>query len=279
MESGWETVNACAQRIREKTGFSPRTALILGSGLGDFAERVISSKTVSYRELPGFPVSTVSGHEGRFVLGFLEGEPVIVMQGRVHYYEGYSMQEVVLPVRVMHALGAKRLILTNAAGGISPTLSPGDLMLLTDHVSFLVPSPLIGPNEPRFGPRFPDMSEVYSKRLRALCREAALEAGVPLREGVYLQVKGPQYETPAEIRAFAALGADAVGMSTACEAIAAGHLGMEVCGISCITNLAAGLSKKPLSHEEVGETAQKTAKSFQSLLCAFLKKLGEEERD
>lgn len=279
MESGWETANQCVEKIRERTDLTPRTALILGSGLGELARRVTSPQAVSYQELPGFPVSTVSGHEGRFVLGFLEGEPVIVMQGRVHFYEGYSMEQVVLPVRVMHALGAKRLILTNAAGGISPALSPGDLMLLTDHLSFLVSSPLIGPNEPRFGPRFPDMSEAYSKRLRALCQEAALEAGVPLREGVYLQVKGPQYETPAEIRAFAALGADAVGMSTACEAIAAGHLGMEVCGVSCITNLAAGLSKKPLSHEEVGETARKTAQSFQSLLCALLKKLGKEERD
>ena len=223
-----ERVARCVAAIREKTGFAPRTALILGSGLGAFGERLRLEAAVEYKDLPGFPVSTVPGHQGRFLFGFAGEEPVVAMQGRVHYYEGYPMEDVVLPTRVMAALGAQRLVLTNAAGGIGPDLAPG-----------------IGPSEEAFGPRFPDMTAVYSPRLREKALAAAERRNIPLKQGVYLQTTGPQYETPAEIRMFAALGANAVGMSTACEAIAARHLGLEVCGISCVTNLAAGLEGSP----------------------------------
>ena len=265
-----DRIAGCVKSIREKTDFAPRTALVLGSGLGGFADRIAVRAAVDYREIQGFPVSTVPGHKGRFVFGFVGEEPVAVMQGRVHYYEGYSMEDVVLPVRVLHALGAKRLVLTNAAGGIASSFSAGDLMLLTGHISSFVPSPLIGPNEDGLGPRFPDMSEVYSLRLREQAKRAAAERNIPLKEGVYLQTTGPNYETPEEIRMFSALGADAVGMSTACEAMAARHMGMEVCGISCITNLAAGISKVPLSHAEVQETADRTAEQFQKLIWRLL---------
>ncbi len=259
-------VEACARAVRERVEQIPRTAVVLGSGLGDFADRVENPVSVEYRDIPGFPVSTVPGHRGRFVFGTVKKAPVAVMQGRVHYYEGYSMEDVVLPVRVLHALGVRQLLLTNAAGGIGEELQAGDLMLLTDHISSFVPSPLLGPNEDGFGPRFPDMTEVYSASLREKVKRAARETGIPMKEGVYLQTTGPQYETPAEIRMFRTLGADAVGMSTVCEAAAAKHMGMEVCGISCITNLAAGLGKGPLSHEEVQKTADRAAESFQRLL-------------
>ena len=240
----YERLQACVAAIRQKTDFAPRTALVLGSGLGGFGERLALEAAVDYKDIPGFPVSTVPGHQGRFLFGFVGEEPVVAMQGRVHYYEGYAMEDVVLPIRVMGLLGAKRLVLTNAAGGIGPGLEAGDLMLLTGHIAAFVPSPLIGPNVEELGPRFPDMTEAYSPRLREKALAAARRLGIPLKEGVYLQTTGPQYETPAEIRMFAALGANAVGMSTACEAIAARHMGLEVCGISCITNLAAGLSGK-----------------------------------
>lgn len=275
MSGEMERVEACVRCIREKTGFVPHTAVILGSGLGGFADTVRAEAVVEYKEIEGFPVSTVSGHKGRFVLGYVEKEPVIVMQGRVHYYEGYPMRDVVLPVRVMARLGARRLLLTNAAGGIRPDFAAGALMLLTDHISSFVPSPLLGPNEDAFGPRFPDMSEVYSRKLRAAAEEEAGKLGIPLKQGVYLQTTGPNYETPAEIRMFAALGADAVGMSTACEAMTARHLGLEVCGISCITNLAAGISKTPLSHEEVKATADRVAEDFQALLRALVGRMAE----
>lgn len=270
MGAVWERVRRCAEEIRKRAGNVPRTAVVLGSGLGAFAERVENAEAVPYRELEGFPVSTVQGHEGRFVFGTVGEEPVAVMQGRVHYYEGYSMEDVVLPLRALYALGARRVLLTNAAGGISGHLAAGDLMLLTDHIASLVPSPLIGPNEEKLGVRFPDMTEVYSRRLRDKAKRVAEARGIPLKEGVYLQTTGPNYETPAEIRLYRALGAHAVGMSTACEAMAARHMGMEVCGISCITNLAAGLGGKPLSHEEVQEAADKAAGRFQSLLEGIL---------
>ena len=268
--SPYERVNACADAIRRRTGFVPRAGLVLGSGLGAFGERLDVRAVVPYQEIPGFPVSTVPGHQGRFLFGFAGEEPVVAMQGRVHYYEGYPMEDVVLPIRVMVALGARRLLLTNAAGGIGPDLQPGDLMLITDHIASFVPSPLVGPNEPAWGPRFPDMTAVYSPRLGEQARKAAARLGIPLKEGAYLQTTGPQYETPAEIRLYAALGANAVGMSTACEAIAARHRGLEVCGISCITNLAAGLSGKELSHQEVQETADKAAQRFQALVWELL---------
>ena len=270
-----ERIDSCVKSIRAKTGFVPRTAVVLGSGLGGFGQRVQAEAVVEYGEIQGFPVSTVPGHQGRFLFGYAGGEPVAVMQGRVHYYEGYPMEDVVLPTRVMAALGAQRLVLTNAAGGIGPDLAPGDLMLLTDHIASFVPSPLIGPNEEAFGPRFPDMTAVYSPRLREKALAAAEKRNIPLKQGVYLQTTGPQYETPAEIRMFAALGANAVGMSTACEAIAARHLGLEVCGISCVTNLAAGLGGEPLSHAEVQETADRVAQQFQDLVWELLSTIEE----
>ena len=265
-----DRVRRCADAIREKTSFTPRTALILGSGLGGFGERLSLEAVVEYSEIPGFPISTVPGHQGRFLFGYVGQEPVVVMQGRVHYYEGYPMEDVVLPTRVMAQLGAKRLVLTNAAGGIGSQLEAGDLMLLTDHIASFVPSPLIGPNEDQLGTRFPDMTEVYSLRLREKALAAAQKLGIRLKQGVYLQTTGPQYETPSEIRMYQALGAHAVGMSTACEAMVARHMGMEVCGISCVTTLAAGLSDKALSHEEVQETADRVAQSFQSLVWELL---------
>ena len=266
----YERLQACVAAIRQKTDFVPRTALVLGSGLGGFGERLALEAAVDYKDIPGFPVSTVPGHQGRFLFGFVGEEPVVAMQGRFHYYEGYAMEDVVLPIRVMGLLGAKRLVLTNAAGGIGPGLEAGDLMLLTGHIAAFVPSPLIGSNVEELGPRFPDMTEAYSPRLREKALAAARRLGIPLKEGVYLQTTGPQYETPAEIRMFAALGANAVGMSTACEAIAARHMGLVVCGICCITNLAAGLSGKELSHQEVQETADRVAQQFQSLVWELL---------
>lgn len=246
---------------------------MLGSGLGDFADKLENAVSVEYSSIPDFPVSTVAGHRGRFVFGFIGNEPVVVMQGRIHYYEGYSMQEVVLPIRVLHSLGAQRLIITNAAGGIREDLASGSLMLITDHISDFVPSPLLGQNESELGARFPDMTGVYSAELRAKAKAAAEDLGIPLKEGVYVQTSGPNYETPAEIRMFRALGADAVGMSTVCEAIAAKHMGMELCGISCITNAAAGVCSTPLSHEDVQAAAKRIGVQFQQLLWHLIELL------
>ncbi|MGI6256212.1 MAG: purine-nucleoside phosphorylase [Acutalibacter sp.] len=272
----YERLKSCVKAIREKTDFVPSTALVLGSGLGGFGEKIRLETVVDYHEIPGFPVSTVPGHQGRFLFGYVGEEPVVVMQGRVHYYEGYPMEDVVLPIRVMGLLGAKRLVLTNAAGGIGPDLEPGDLMLLTDQISSFVPSPLLGQNVEELGPRFPDMTEIYSPRLREKALAAAGKLGFPLKQGVYLQATGPQYESPAEIRMFRTLGANAVGMSTACEAIAARHMGLEICGISCVTNLAAGLGGAPLSHQEVQQTADRVAQRFQALVWELISTLGEE---
>lgn len=261
----------CVAQIQKKVDFQPEIAVVLGSGLGKFAETNVNIlHRIAYGEITDFPVSTVSGHTGQFLFGELGGKKLVLMQGRVHYYEGYTMQDVVLPIRVMRQLGAKTLFLTNAAGGIRPDLKDGSLMLLTDQISALVPSPLYGANPKELGVRFPDMTEVYDKQLRDRALQTAEKLGIPLKQGIYLQVRGPQYETPAEIRMFAGWGADAVGMSTACEAIAAGHMGMKVCGISCITNMAAGLSGKPLDHEEVQETADRVANDFQSLLAGLI---------
>ena len=244
----------CVEAVRAKTDFIPRLALVLGSGLGGFNMQGEVCATIDYREIDGFPVSTVAGHEGRFEFAYVEGVPVVVMRGRVHYYEGYSMQDVVLPIRLMGMLGAKILFLTNAAGGINYSMNSGDLMLIRDQIASFVPSPLVGENLDKLGVRFPDMSAIYEPALCDAIRESAASCGIAVKEGVYLQLTGPQYESPAEIRMCRALGADAVGMSTACEAIAARHMGMRVCGVSCITNLACGMTAKPLSHEEVAET-------------------------
>ena len=277
MNENYEKLMKCYECVQKKISFKPETALILGSGLGDYADTMEVAETLDYHDIEGFPVSTVPGHKGRFVFGYAGGVPVVVMQGRVHFYEGYKPQDVVLPVRLMKLMGAKTLFLTNAAGGINRSFSAGDLMLITDHISMSVPSPLIGENIDELGVRFPDMSEVYSRRLQKIVENAAVTAGVPLRKGVYIQTTGPQYETPSEIRAYERLGADAVGMSTAIEAIAARHAGMEICGISCISNLAAGISVKPLTHAEVQETADRTAPLFKRLVTQAIKDIHEAE--
>lgn len=266
-------LNLYLEEIRKVTDFVPRIGIVLGSGLGDFAKEVKIKAQIPYHTLPGFPTSTVAGHKGQFILGEIAGVPCVLMEGRVHYYEGYTMEEVVLPIRLMGLMGAKTLILTNAAGGINPELTPGALMLISDHISTFVPSPLRGENKEALGTRFPDMTAVYTPALLETAKKTAKELGIPLSEGVYLQAPGPNYETPAEIRAFRALGADAVGMSTATEAMAARHMGLSVLGISCISNLAAGLAPAPLSHEEVREAAANAGKQFTALLKAVIKKL------
>ena len=271
MNENYEKLMKCYECVQKKISFKPELALILGSGLGDYADTMEVVETLDYHDIEGFPVSTVPGHKGRFVFGYAGGVPIVAMQGRVHFYEGYKPQDVVLPVRLMKLMGAKVLFLTNAAGGINRSFSAGDLMLITDHISMSVPSPLIGENIDELGVRFPDMSEVYSRRLQKVIENAAVTAGVPLRKGVYIQTTGPQYETPSEIRAYERLGADAVGMSTAIEAIAARHAGMEICGISCISNLAAGISVNPLTHKEVQETADRVAPLFKKLVTQAIK--------
>ncbi len=270
MNEVYEKLKHCYECAAKKISFKPELALVLGSGLGGYADTMDVKETLDYRELEGFPVSTVAGHKGRFVFGYAGKVPVVAMQGRVHYYEGYSPQDAVLPIRLMKMLGAKTLFLTNAAGGINPSFKAGDLMLITDHISLSVPSPLIGENIEELGTRFPDMSEVYSRRLRGIIEQSAARLGVPLKAGVYIQTSGPNYETPAEIRAYARMGADAVGMSTAIEAIAARHAGFEICGVSVISNLAAGVSSNPLSHAEVQETADRTAPLFKKLVTGAI---------
>lgn len=266
-------VDKCMECIREKTEFQPRVALVLGSGLGELAEQIDVRDIVEYKDIEEFPQSTVAGHKGRFVFGYIENTPVVIMQGRVHYYEGYSMEDVVLPIRLMHQMGAEQLFLTNAAGGLGDGFSCGDLMMITDHISCFVPNPLLGKNEDSFGVRFPDMSEVYNGDLRDLIKNTGKELGISLKEGIYLQLTGPSYETPAEIRMCKALGASAVGMSTVVEAIAANHLGMKICGISFISNLASGISKQPLSHEEVKAAADEVAPRFQALVKSVIAKM------
>lgn len=266
----YQKLLTCVESVKAKTDFRPEVGLILGSGLGDYADGIQAAACVPYEEIEGFPVSTVKGHKGRFVFAYVGNVPVVMMQGRVHYYEGYPMSDVVLPTRLMGMLGIKKLILTNAAGGINPAFRPGDFMMITDHITTGVPSPLIGANLEELGPRFPDMSEVYSKRMQDVIRAAASACGIALQEGVYVQLTGPNYETPAEIRMCRGWGGDAVGMSTACEAMAARHMGLEVCGISCITNLAAGMSQTQLDHKEVQETADRVSASFKRLVAELI---------
>ena len=274
MSKALEKLQNCMRCIREKTDFQPEVALILGSGLGDYAESIDIRAEVSYREIEGFPVSTVPGHKGRFVFGYVNQVPVVIMQGRVHYYEGYSMEEVVLPTRLMGMMGARKLLLTNAAGGIQLGMNAGDFMLIKDQIASFVPSPLRGANVDELGVRFPDMSQVYDKELQLLVKKAALGLDIDLKEGTYLQLSGPQFETPKEVAMCRTLGADAVGMSTACEAIAARHMGMRVVGISCISNLACGISAVPLCHEEVQETADRVAPKFKALVTETIKSIG-----
>ena len=272
----YDQVAEAAAFLKSRLGsLAPKVGIVLGSGLGAAADAVTDPLIVPYAEIPHFPQSTVEGHSGRIVAGSLNGSPVVIMQGRVHYYEGYSPLEVTFPMRVLGLLGVRAVVLTNAAGGIHADYHPGQLVLLADHINQMGWNPLNGPNEPRFavrpaaGLRFFDMTEAYSKALRALAKQAALDEGFSLEEGVYLATPGPSFETPAEIRAFRALGATLVGMSTVPETIVARHMGIEVLGISCVTNLAAGLGSTPLSHEEVSETGR----HVESRLAALLKRL------
>ncbi|MEY8332031.1 purine-nucleoside phosphorylase [Lachnospiraceae bacterium 47-T17] len=263
----------CYESVKAKVDFTPKVALILGSGLGDYADQIDIYATLDYSEIEGFPVSTVPLHKGRFVFGHVEGVPVVIMQGRVHYYEGYSMTDVVLPTRLMKMMGAEVLFLTNASGGIKQGFHAGDFMLIKDHISCLVPSPLLGENIEELGTRFPDMSHIYDEDLQQIVKKAACDLGIPLKEGVYIQLTGPAYESPAEINMCRMMGADAVGMSTACEAQAANHMGMKIVGISCISNLAAGISPKPLTHAEITETADAVAPMFKRLLTESIKNI------
>ncbi len=273
MNPVYEKLERCLESYRDKIQFVPKAALVLGSGLGDYADQIQVEHTLDYHEMEGFPVSTVPGHKGRFIFGYVGELPVVCMQGRVHYYEGYEMSDVVLPIRLMKLMGAEILFLTNAAGGIQAGMQAGDLMLIKDQISSFVPSPLRGENIGELGVRFPDMSQIYDEKLRRIVKKAAAELDIDLKEGTYLQLPGPQFETPAEVAMCRTLGADAVGMSTACEAVAARHMGMRVVGISCISNLACGISAAPLSHEEVQETADKTAPRFRALVTETLTKI------
>ncbi len=271
MNEVYEKLMKCYESIRKVTDFEPKVALVLGSGLGDYAKQIEVVCTIDYKDIEGFPVSTVAGHAGRFIFGYVDRIPVVCMQGRIHYYEGYPMQDVVLPTRIMKLLGAKILFLTNAAGGIKLGMKPGDLMLITGQIASFVPSPLIGANIDELGARFPDMSGIYDPQLTKIVRKAALDQDLVLQEGTYLQMTGPQYETPEEVAMCRLLGASAVGMSTACEAIAANHMGMRIVGISCITNLAAGISPFSLTHEEVQRTADEVAAKFTRLVTDSIK--------
>jgi purine-nucleoside phosphorylase len=269
-----EKVRSCYEQLRKITDFKPRVGIVLGSGLGDFASEIKVEKEVSYSELKGFPVSTVPGHDGKFIFGYVNDVPVVCMKGRVHYYEGYDITDVVLPIRLMILLGAKVLFLTNASGGINKGFSAGDFMMIKDHISCFAPNPLIGPNIDELGTRFPDMSHVYDEKLQDIIKNTALELNIDLKEGVYAQLTGPSFESPSEIKMLATLGADAVGMSTVVEAIAANHMGAHICAISCVCNLAAGISPNPLTHEEVQAAANAAAPKFKELITKSVIKMG-----
>ncbi|MDQ3474289.1 MAG: purine-nucleoside phosphorylase [Acidobacteriota bacterium] len=264
-----------ARNIRSRTSLKPEVAIVLGSGLGGFADEFAEAVAIPYGEIPGFATSTAEGHAGRLVIGRVGLVPVIAMQGRVHYYEGYTLEEVTFPIRVFKLLGIKRLILTNAAGGIDIELNQGALMVISDHLNLMGVNPLRGPNDERFGPRFPDMSEAYSRELQQQVIEVARTLGIEIRRGIYAALAGPSYETPAEIHMFRACGADAVGMSTVPETIVARQMGIEVLGISCITNMAAGISDEPINHAEVMETGRRVRDTFTKLLRGVISQLAD----
>lgn len=259
--------------IKSVVSFTPEIGLILGSGLGVLGEEVADKIIIEYSDIPNFPVSTVEGHKSRLVFGTLNNKKVAVMQGRFHYYEGYKMQEVVFPVWVMNALGINKLIVTNAAGGVNTSFKPGDLMFIKDHINFSGDNPLIGPNLNELGVRFPDMSNAYNIDMMELAKKCAKDNSIEVREGTYMMFTGPNYETPAEVKAARILGGDAVGMSTVPEVIAANHSGMKVLGMSCITNMAAGILDKPLNHQEVIDTAEKVKSKFVSLVKSIVENL------
>ena len=269
----YERTEHAARVIRARTKLEPRIAIVLGSGLGSFADDFDDAVGIPYAEIPGFMRSTAQGHAGRLVIGKVDTVPVVAMQGRVHYYEGYSLEEVTFPIRTFSLLGVKTLVLTNASGGINVELSQGTLMVISDHLNLMGDNPLRGPNEERFGPRFPDMSAVYAPELQTLVIEEARAVGVDVRRGIYGALSGPSYETPAEIHLLRALGADAVGMSTVPEAIVARHMGLEVLGISCITNMAAGISDEPINHEEVMATGDRVREAFAQLLRGVVSRI------
>ncbi|MBW5446712.1 purine-nucleoside phosphorylase [Cohnella sp. CFH 77786] len=266
-------INEAAQYIAARIQDKPEIGLILGSGLGVLGDDLDQSVTIPYRDIPHFPVSTVEGHAGELVIGRMQDRSVVLMRGRFHLYEGYAAEQTTLPVRVMKALGVKTLLVTNAAGGVNLGFEAGDLMVISDHLNLTGRNPLIGPNDNELGARFPDMSEAYSRRLREVAKQSAAGLGFELKEGVYAGLLGPNYETPAEIRMLRTLGADAVGMSTVAEVIVARHSGIEVLGISCISNMAAGILDQPLSHEEVMETSEKVKDRFISLVMSVLAKM------
>lgn len=259
-----EKLEMCYEGFKRKIDFKPEVALILGSGLGALADEIDVKAVLNYSDIEGFPLSTVPGHKGRFVFGYIEDVPMVIMQGRVHYYEGYQMSDVVLPTRLMRKMGAEVLFLTNASGAANPDFSAGDFMLITDQIANFVPSPLIGENIESLGTRFPDMSEIYNLKLRNIVKKTAEELNIKLREGVYIQLTGPNFESPSEVKMCRLLGADAIGMSTACEAVAANHAGMKIVGISCVANLGCGLTDTPLTHKEVIEAFKQG--------CAFVQK-------
>lgn len=262
MNQVYEKVLNCYESIKDRLPFQPKVGLVLGSGLGNYADTMDVRAEIAYNEIENFPVSTVPGHEGKFIFGYVKDVPVVCMKGRVHYYEGYPITDVVLPTRLMKLMGVEILFLTNASGGINPAFGAGSFMLIKDHISCFAPNPLIGTNIEEFGCRFPDMSTVYDPELQIIIKRVAKECDIPLAEGIYAQLTGPSFESPAEIKMLRILGADAVGMSTVVEAIAANHMGMKICGISCVANLAAGMTDQPLTHEEVQEASKQAAPLF-----------------
>ncbi len=266
MNEVYEKLCSCLKSVRKKINFVPEVAIVLGSGLGDYADDIQVADELEYSEIENFPVSTVPGHAGKFIFGYVHEVPVVCMKGRIHYYEGYPIADVVLPTRLMYMMGAKILFLTNASGGINADFHAGTLMLIQDQISCFAPNPLIGQNIEELGTRFPDMSHVYDQTLQDIIRQKAKENKIELQTGVYAQLTGPSFESPAEIHMLRTLGADAVGMSTVVEAIAANHIGMKICGISCVCNLAAGMTKQPLTHEEVQQAANEAAPVFKKLV-------------